>query len=186
MKEILKKITAATMAMTLLCSGAALAACKPEININVNIMQNSSQNSSSASVEDSSLEESSLVEESSSKGNSSLEETSSTEETSSSTDEKEEVVVTRKPCPDFSVQLLKNENDEFAMGGETFEISKQLGKIVVIHFWTTWIATEEMQLIPQGFTPGCILTFLAVIVIALDTILQKKRTSTSNSRRTGT
>lgn len=138
MKEILKKITAATMAMTLLCSGAALAACKDKNEDNATPQ---SQNSSVS-------EESSLVEESSS-----LEETSSTEETSSSTDEKEEVVVTRKPCPDFSVQLLKNENDEFAMGGETFEISKQLGKTVIIHFWTTWIATEEMQLIPQGFTP---------------------------------
>lgn len=40
--------------------------------------------------------------------------------------------------PDFTVQLYKAEEGEFALSEEEFTLSQYRGKIVVVNFWATW------------------------------------------------
>lgn len=41
-------------------------------------------------------------------------------------------------CPDFTAQTYTVENGSFALSGETFTLSKQIGKVCVVNFWETW------------------------------------------------
>ena len=49
-------------------------------------------------------------------------------------------------CPDFTAQTYQVQGDTFSPSGETFTLSQQIGKVVIVNFWEVWCQGCIMEL----------------------------------------
>ncbi len=50
----------------------------------------------------------------------------------------ESVVVVGEECPDFIAKPYVEEDGDFSLGNDVFQLSKQRGKVCIVNFWGTW------------------------------------------------